>query len=313
MGRSWQVAPVLLALCACGGASPPAAPIAALTEPALEPRWQRTATAGDALLRLLPEGPELVIELDLARARANPSLGPAVRALLEAPAGRSLAGLPEAAPLESVSALILASYDLGTVQAQTLTLLATDDAAALAARLGGQVIDGAVAVGPPALLAAVTARAVTPASLLRLRARAMPPAAAGAVLRASAALSLEARLSLARHAGLDPPPAALSVWLDLADDAALVAHVHGGETDDPGASARLRAALRGAISAFADEPEVTALGLAPSLRAAEISEAEGWQRVVVVVSPTRLRRAGDRARALAAAATAAPPPKGPEP
>lgn len=313
MGRSRHIALVLLVLCACGGASPPAAPIAALAEPALEARWQRAATAGDALLRLVPEGPELVIEIDLARARANPSLGPAVRALLEAPAGRTLAGLPEAAPLESVSALVLASYDLGTVQAQTLTLLATGDAPTLAARLGGQVVDGAVAVGPPPLLAAVQTQAATPASLLRLRARAMPPAATGAVLRASAALSLEARLSLARHAGLDPPPAALSVWLDLADDAALVAHVHGGEADDPRAGARLRAALRGAITAFAEAPEVAALGLTPSLRGAEFSEVEGWQRVVVVVSPTRLRRAGDRARALAAAATATPPPKGSEP
>lgn len=300
----------------CGGA--PAAPgSAAAIEPPLEARWQRTATAGDGLLPLVPDGPELVVELDLARARAHPSLGPAVRALLEAPTPAEMAGLPAAAPLDSVSALVLASYDLGTVQAQTLTLLATPgDAHALAERIGGQVVGGAVALGPPALLEAVAARggAATPASLLRLRARAMPPAASGAVLRVSAALSLEARLSLARHVGLDPPPAALSLWLDLADDAALVAHVHGGEADEPGAAARLRAALRGAISALADAPEVGALGLAPALRGAELSETEGWQRVVVVISPPRLRRAGDRARALAATlAPAASAPKGPTP
>lgn len=297
----------------CGGAPATPTATAAALEPALEARWRRSATAGDALLPLLPEGPELVIELDLARARANPSLGPAVRALLAAPTGRSLAGLPTEAPLESVSALVLASYELGTVRARTLTLLTSNDAASLAERLGGQVVGGAVAIGPPALLAAVTERATTPASLLRLRARAMPPAATGAVLRVSAALSLEARLSLARHAGLDPPPAALSVWFDLADDAALVAHVHGGETEDPGAGSRLRAALRGALGAFAGEPQVSALGLAPTLRSAEFSETEGWQRVVVVVSPARLRRAGERARVLAAAAAPAPTAKGSEP
>jgi hypothetical protein len=74
------------------------------------------------------------------------------------------------------------------------------------------------------------------AGFLALRAGAMPARATGGVLRVTARLDQNARIDAAGRLGVDEMPATLSLWADVADDAALVAQLGG---DDPADAARL--------------------------------------------------------------------------
>ncbi|HVK83920.1 MAG TPA: hypothetical protein VM513_07425, partial [Kofleriaceae bacterium] len=76
----------LLVLVACGGSS---------TKPPVTTQAQRPqiATAADRILPLLPEGAQVVIEIDLARLRANAVVGPLVTKALD---GEGLPALPGA-------------------------------------------------------------------------------------------------------------------------------------------------------------------------------------------------------------------------
>lgn len=321
----WLAAGALASLLAagCGGAgagvrSAPAASASSLGGPgqpgvvddALEAVWQRAATAGDPLLARLPPGAEIVVEIDLARGREHPLLGESVRALLAAAAGApwpvpsELTGQGAVDPLARAGALVMASYRVGTAEAESLTLLswpptAGSSAQQAAAALGATALDaGALALGPPALIARVAAQpaASPPADWRRLRARAMPAGATGALVRVTAALSFEAQVALARQTGLDPPPARLSLWADAIDDAALVLWADSAELADPRAGARLAAALRGAVAELAAERRVAALGLAAPLREAALTQDHGRVRLVAIVPPARLRRVAARAK-----------------
>lgn len=253
MTRAARGAVFLLAVAAaCGGGAPAAV---SPGEPPL---------AGlERLLAMLPQGAQIVVEVDLARLRANPVVGAVVtRALSEpprlapgaAPAAawlRSvLRGAPpdappadpgSASPLAVADQVVLAAYGVGTAQAATLTLLAAPRDVASATQLAA----GAYAIGPPEWIeqaqqrvalatAGSAAFAIRPApELLELRAHAMPVEAPGASLRITARLSFDARIALVRQTGIDTPPAQLSAWGDVVDDLALVIDC---DAADPGSA-----------------------------------------------------------------------------
>src|SRR5690242_21374199 len=84
----------------------------------LPPDRARPQTATDRILPLLPDGAQLVVELDLARLRANPVVGPTVtRALARLASDRQVPGLPfevTGSPLAAADAVVIASYGIGT-------------------------------------------------------------------------------------------------------------------------------------------------------------------------------------------------------
>jgi hypothetical protein len=302
----------------------------------------RTATAGDELLPLLPAGAQVIIELDLERARQSESIGALVRTLLDqggavATAAAQLSGLGElgGAKASDIHAVIIASYAVGTAEAYTLTLVRPGggDARALADQLGAVFVEDALddglgdgaagptglsVLGPPHLVAEVAKRALAraqkttenrgpsfgraarataelPFALLALRARPMPEGATGAVLRVTAELPFDARLALSRLTNLDPPPARLALWADVADDAAMLIWADSATPDDRKATARLAAALRGAVTELSNDSRVAALGLSASVRNFQLETAGSWTRLTVLIGPQRLARAVRRA------------------
>jgi hypothetical protein len=317
-GAAWRavIAAALAAAVGCGGGHAATTTTAAVAAP---------ATPADKILAMLPQGAQVIIELDLARLRANPVVGEVVsRALAERVADLP-AGVP-ASPLAAADQVVLAAYGVGTAQAATLTVLAAPHDVPGATK----ILDGFYAVGPPEWVEQVEQRVALASTgeaklaihaapeLLALRDRAMPPNAPGAALRLTARLSFDARVALARQTGLDAAPAQVSAWGDVADDLALIVDC---DSADPGnkptagkrsdAPKRLEAALRGALSAVAEQPAIRALGLPSSLAGAKLVTRTGWVRAIIAVGPTHLHRVVERAMALlreaAPDAPAAPP------
>ena len=294
-----------LAACAaaCGGAARPA-PVAVVAP----------QTRAERMLAILPDGAQLVIELDLARLRGNAVVGDlATRALARFGAETHLPGLPLAvagSPLANADVVVLAAYGVGTADAATLTVLATT-----ADVPGGhRIARDLVALGPEAWVGQLETRAAiagahplaVPAEWLALRAHAMPKGATGAVVRVTARLPFDARVALARMTGLDVAPARLSLWADVADDLAVVVDA---DATDPGdragkdAARRLAHAIRLGLAELAGVPEVRALGVTTSLDDARLVAQGTWVRAIVAVGPHHLARVVERARAMLA-----PPP-----
>jgi hypothetical protein len=304
----------LVALTACGGAQS--------TAPAGPP----PATVSERLLAMLPQGAQIVVEVDLARLRTNPVIGAVVTRALADRTG-DLAGVP-ASPLAVADQVVFAAYGVGTAQAATLTLLAAPHDLDGAARLA----DGFYAIGPPEWVEQTQQRVALGATgasgfavraapeLLALRDHAMPAGAPGASLRVTARLPFDARISLARQTGLDAAPAQLSAWGDVADDLAVVIDC---DAADPGdvrtgrrgdAARRLEAALRGALTTVAELPAVRVLGLPASLDGARLIAQGTWVRTIIAIGPAHLRRVALRATQLLGepdAAPAAVPPAAP--
>lgn len=303
-GRSSLSVAVAVALAACGGPGHPQVPATPYVPP-------QPATAADRILPLLPDGAQVVIEIDLARLRANAVVGQvAGRALALLGGDAHVPGLPVAvagSPLASADAVVLAAYGVGTAQAASITVLATHADVAGGTRLAPDL----VALGPPdwigqlqTRLAIATARGthlVAPEALLRLRAHAMPAGATGAVLRITARLPFDARVALARQTGLDEPPAELSVWADVADDFALVADadaVAPGDHAGKDAARRLAATIRGVLGAASNSATLQALGVLPSVEDARQITQGSWVRTIVAIGPRHLARVVERARAM---------------
>lgn len=322
--------PIAVAVAAAIGCGGGPAPVTATPEP---------APAGtERLLAMLPQGAQVVIEVDLARLRANPVVGAVVtRALADraAPGGAEAAtGAPAAAwlrdalrgsaadsPLAAADQIALAAYGVGTAQAATLTVLAAPHDIAGTTR----VADGVYALGPPewveqveqriALAGATGAAGLRAApELLALRAHAMPAEAPGASLRMTAQLSFDARIALARQTGLDVAPAQISAWGDVADDLALIVDCDasdpgnpagGGRRGDP--SRRLAATLRTVLAGVSELPAIRRLGLPSSLEGARLIARGSWVRAIVAVGPAHLHRVVERAGEL----LGAPAPGGP--
>ena len=263
-------------------------------------------TGAEHVLALLPDGAQLIVEIDLARLRANPVVGDlASKALAQLGADAKLPGLPVAvqgSPLANAEQVVMAAYGVGTAQAATLTIIKTKDNLADSTRIG----DDLVAIGPDDWVGQLEARAaidaqhplVPPEDLLRLRDHAMPQGATGAVFRVTARLSFDARVALARQTGLDSAPAQLSIWGDVADDLAIVIDADASDGKDKDAARRLAHTLRGTLGAIAEEPTVRALGVPTSLTDARLVTQGTWVRAVMAIGPRHLARAVERARAM---------------
>jgi hypothetical protein len=256
------------ALAACGaGARPAVAPPEA---PA------RAATAGDALLALLPPAPDAIAELDVARLRANPV------------AGDVLAAVPRAVtrgfdPRRDVDVAVAGVYRIAADEAATLILLRGDGLDRARLLDAKRIDDRTVALGPAELRARAGSGAPSapPPELLALRAAAMPERAGGAVLRVAARLTREARIGAAGRLGVDEVPATVSVWLDVADDAAMIALLGGDDAANAERLARGVDAARGRLAVWL--PPAVLDGLRVETRGSTA-------RLVWVVPPRRLAR-----------------------
>ena len=302
---------VAAALVACGGSQ-------RATITATAPSAQTTA---ERMIALLPDGAQIIVELDLARLRANAAVGAiAQQALGQLGADAHIPGLPLAvlgSPLATSDVVVLAAYGVGTAQAATVTVLATKTEIEGATRLAPDL----VALGPDewtgqlASRAAIAQQTAKPLAvsreLLDLRARAMPKGATGAVVRITARLTFDARIALARLTGVDAAPAQMSLWGDVADDIAIVLDADSADPGSKGArdsARRLAATLRKTIAALADVPVIRGLGVTTSLGDARLVAQGSWVRAVVAVGPRHLARVVERARAMLDAPPPAPPP-----
>ena len=291
-------AALLVVLVACGGGGTKRPVISKATPPVAR-------TAGDRILPLLPEGAQLIVELDFARLRANPVVGKVITQALTGPALPMSSDIP-LSPLANVDALVLASYGMGTSQAATVTILVTKDSVPNGVSLG----EGLVALGPELWTAQLEARAAiagveqkltASSELLALRDHAMPPGAPGAALRITARLSFDARVALARQTGLDAPPGRISIWGDVVDDLAIIVDadaVDPGDTKTKQPTKRLETGVRGMLAGLAGEPAIRALGIPSSLNGARIVAKGTWVRTIIAIGPAHLQRVVQRADAM---------------
>lgn len=256
-------------------------------------------TDAERMLALLPSGPQVVLEIDLARLRANPVVGALVVKTLTA----DLVGEIDA--LVTADLIVLAAYGVGTSEAATITLVSSQTEVLTGIPVGSTFY----ALGPPEWTRQVEARAGlvaadTPlsadAELLRLRDHAIPDGAPGASLRVTARLPADARQELAIQAGLTVAPAQVSIWGDVVDDLAVIVDAEIGESKDGEAKAvaRLEAAMKGALIAFAELPAAKLLGIPKSLTTARIAVRGTWVRTIVAIGPSHLTRVVERATAL---------------
>ncbi len=210
----------------CGAATPTASKAFVET---------RASTPGAALLAVLPPGADAVAELDIARLRKNDVAAPLVAALVARRASsedKLDLGFDALADLDAAAAAV---YRMGADDAATVFVVRGERLHAIEAanRIPNcDPVDAhTLVVGPDAERTAVRliAAGQKPGSLrddvelARLRDGPMPQRATGAVLRVTARLGKAARIQAAGRLGVDEVPATLSVWVDLADDAALVA------------------------------------------------------------------------------------------
>lgn len=288
-----------VALLACGGGA--RRPVTA------QPTKARLTSTGDRIMALLPEGAQLIVELDLARLRANPVVGKLVTDVLAGPALPGMADLPMS-PLARAEMLVLASYGIGTSNAATVTVLATTETVPNSVPVG----EGLVALGPEMWTAQLEARAAIAGTgqdvnitaskdLLALRDHAMPPGAPGAAVRLTARLSFDARVALARQTGLDAPPAQISIWGDVVDDLAIIVDADAVDPGDKTAkqpTKRLERGVRTILAGLAGEPALQALGLPSSLSGAHIVAKGTWVRAIISVGPSHLQRVVKRAAAM---------------
>ncbi len=289
-----------VALLACGGGA--RRPV---TSPPVE---TRPATPADRIMALLPDGAQLIIEIDLARLRKNTVVGKLVTDALTGPALPGIAGQVPLSPLVHADALVLASYGIGTSSAATVTVLATAETVPNSVPLG----DGLVALGPEIWTAQLEARAAIAGTgqimkvtaskdLLALRDHAMPAGAPGAALRLTARLSFDARVALARQTGLDAPPAQISIWGDVVDDLAIIVDadaVDPGDKKTKQPTKRLENGVRTILAGLAGEPALQLLGLPSSISGARVVAKGTWVRTIIAIGPSHLKRVVQRAAAM---------------
>jgi hypothetical protein len=289
-----ELAGAALLLCACGSGGRRARP----TPPIPQAQTARAATAGTALLAWLPAGADVVIEIDLARVRANTQVGPALGRVAAALAGRD-GGEPVA--WHDADLIVMASYGVGTEAAATVTLVRgrLSDRTSRGARLA----DGTVVLGPPrevdrvvaaAAAAAQTAPSATMAGderFLRLRDAAMPAGAAAASLRGTALLSFDARVTLARLCEVDAAPVAVALWGDVADDLAVVLLLAGDRAAD---GAALADEVRAWRTRLAGAAQVQRWFLGHVVRRIDVEAQGDLVRATLVVGPRALARIARR-------------------
>src|SRR5689334_7195468 len=98
----------------------------------------------ERMVALLPDGAQIVVEIDLARLRSNGTVGEVVtQALTQKPP--AIPGMPVVqAPLAHADAIVFAAYGVGTAEASTVALVATSDELPDAVRVTPDI----VALGP---------------------------------------------------------------------------------------------------------------------------------------------------------------------
>ena len=247
------------------------------------------------MLALLPDGAQLVVEVDLARLRANPAVGPLVIKVL------GDKGIPQLAGFSDADSVVFAAYGLGTKDAGTITLFTAKQALQGATPITKDIF----ALGGAAWIDQVKAREKIDAAsglspskeLMALRERAMPEAAPGASIRISARLTFDARIALARITGIENAPGQLSVWADVVDDLAIIVDA---DATDPGDKAktsvkRMSATMQAALATLASEPAVIALGLPSSITGAKLATRGTWVRAIIAIGPRHLQRVVERA------------------
>ncbi|MBK7073844.1 MAG: hypothetical protein IPH44_16240 [Myxococcales bacterium] len=270
--RRAGLALALGALVACGGRASAPPPV---TVPS------RAATAGDALLPYVPVGAAVLIELDLARLRANPTVGALARGLIDGD-GAAARGAVAPAALVGADAAVLATYAPGQPDARTITVVRGGQrpqaAVALAADVWALADEGATAD----LLAAARAGGVTAdRALMAMRAAVMPAGADGAAIRLTARLDGPARRELGALFDEPRPPAAVAAWLDVADDLAAVVWV----------DAAAAATVEGWRDRLAAALPVRAIGVAPAIAAGRVEARGAGAVATIVIGPGRLARA----------------------
>ncbi|HEY4181528.1 MAG TPA: hypothetical protein VGM90_31995 [Kofleriaceae bacterium] len=292
---------ILVLIAACGGSSKHPTTSMAETFEAKGPT--------DRILALLPDGAQVIVELDLARLRANPVVGALVTSAILGGAGDRLPAEVAAEPLATADALVLAAYGVGTGKAATVIVLATKNAVPNGVPLG----EGLVALGPSDWTGQLEARAaiagvtngdapkiMPPKDMMEVRDHAIPPKAPGSSFRLTARLPFDARVELARELNLDTVPSELSIWADFVDDFAIIIDADAGDggkasKDDV---KRLDKATRRMLIGLTSEPAVKLLGLVPSIENARITAQGAWLRTIVVVGPDRLSRVVERAKTM---------------
>lgn len=253
----------------------------------------RARTAGDELLAWAPAGASLVLEIDVARLRQNPVVGPALLRLSRRHAGSSMQDT-DLGVLAQVDAILLCAYAPGSPHAATLTLVRGQGPYAWAT----PVAAGVHALGPPGLIERVRRiksgkEAALPSdrNLMAVRARAMPPKAESASVRVAGRLDFDARVALASQLELDVVPADVSVWGDVIDDLAVVALLSGDDAREARALARAIEAWRRQLMAH---PWVRDRALQLTLASVNIITRGTDARVVLVIGPRRLDRMVER-------------------
>jgi hypothetical protein len=315
---------VALVATACGHGAKPAAPVVP----------DKPQTLAERTLAMLPDGAQIVIELDLARLRANEVVGDvATKVFADVSIDAKLPGLPSlksqtpttGSPLAHADLVVLASYGVGTQQAATITLIATKDEVAGSTRLSPELVAlapdewipqvearaGIAARCPPDAVAAGSCRPLHGSDeLLRLRDHAMPDGAPGAALRVTALLSFDARVAMAKQVGIQLAPARLSVWADVVDDFAMVIDADAADPGDKpkkDSVERMRAGIKALLDEAASEPALRLLGVSSSLTEAKFVEDKTWVRTIVAIGPRHLARVIERAKALLPSSSQAPP------
>ena len=294
-----RLALVALLVCACGGKDKGAA----------SPTAGRPLTRAERMIALLPNGCQMLLELDLERLRTNQVVGDvAKRALASLGAESKLPGLPlavQGSPLATADLIIVATYGLGTTESGTVSIIATKEEIVKAVRLNNEF----VVIGTDELVRQVEARAAIASrsrldpslDLMKLRDHAMPQQAPGATLRVTARLSFDARVALARQTGLELAPAQLSIWGDVVDDLVLVIDADASDPGDAKSkdpAKRLAKAFNAVLAGFAREPVIKLLGLVNAFGNARMVVKSTWVRVIIEVGPRHLGRVVERARTL---------------
>lgn len=292
---------VIAVLVACGSTRP---------TPVTTP--PRAPSPADAMVALLPDGAQVIVEIDLARLRANAVVGETAKQWLASLGAETrLPALPLSvvgSPLATADEVVMAAYGVGTAQAITITLVLTKTEIPNGARLSPDV----VALGPEDWIGQLATRQALadqhplaiPTALQKLRDHAMPTGATGAIVRVTARLSFDARVALARMTNLDAAPAELSLWCDVADDLAIVVDANAsdpGAKNDKQAARRLAHTIRGVLGSLAEAEPIKALGIPNSLADARLVAEGSWVRTIVDVGPRHLARVTERARAMLAA------------
>ena len=231
--RAYAAAALVSCLAACGGsARAPRRPTA---------RPESTFGAPD-LVAMVPPEAEWVLELDLARVRANAAVGNTVLTFAEATDGRARAALG-LNPLLDADHAVIASFP-GTEGPAILFLFRGEKITAAPARPDAVAIDAhTVAIGPEGPRQAARAAAAgkrasifDDADFNDLRDAVIPSGAPGASVRLTARLPFGRRIAVASQLDLDEAPARLSVWGDVADDLVIIMRA---DAERPDAARRL--------------------------------------------------------------------------